>query len=101
MKKLFFMIAMCLTLASCSNTAHWSHKACVDEIVKAQGLTAYSYTVKEIPHEETVVGDDEVRCFDITVTSGDWSQRYCCFAVIDDNEVLYVDCDRWSNGQAN
>lgn len=74
--------------------AHWSHKACVKHIAKNVGLEEYVYSVKEIEHEYEK-GDDEVYCFDITVKSGAYEQRFMCFAVVDDGEVMFVDCDVW------
>ena len=95
MKKLALILASLCMLAGCGkNEAHWSHKACVEDIVNCRNLVAYSYEVEELDHEYKR-GDDEVYCFDITITAGDWSQRYCCYAVVDGDEVMYVDCDKW------
>ena len=96
-KKILSLLAGLFLLAGCNTEkAHWSHKACVEEIVRCRNLRTYSYSVKEIEHDEKV-GDDEVYCFDITVKSGSWSERYCCFAVVDEGEVMYVDCDVWGD----
>lgn len=94
MKKLAFVLASLCMLAGCANNeAHWSHKNCVEDIASRENLVEYSYDVKEI--DEYNSGDDEVHCFDITITAGDWKQRYCCFAVLDDGELMYIDCDIW------
>jgi hypothetical protein len=93
---LLLMVLSCVLITGCKKTAHWSYKYCIDERVSFGWAEhgVYSYTVKEIPHDETS-GDDEVHCFDITFTSGNRTTRWCCFSVIQDGEVLYVDCDRW------
>lgn len=97
-KKLISVLAGVLMLAGCGEkeepTVHWSHTACVDAIVAEQGLEDYTYTVKQIEHDEDH-GDDEVYCFDITITTSETSYRYCCFAAVDDGEVIFVDCDTW------
>ena len=93
---LALMAGLCLLAGCKSEKVHWSHKACVDEIVQCRNLRTYSYTAKELVHDEAV-GDDEVHCFDITVKSGDWSERYCCYAVLDEGEVMFVDCDKWGD----
>lgn len=95
MKKLAFVLASLCMLAGCGkNEVHWSHKECVDWIVESVGIKGeYVYSVKELEHDYTH-GDDEVYCFDITV-KGNREYRYCCYAVIDDGEVMYVDCDIW------
>lgn len=94
MKKLVLAICMIFVLLSgCKQEPHWSYKACLEAITR--NLPAYSYTVKEIEHNEHNEKYDEVHCFDITITYGDRSKRYCCFAVIIDGKVSFVDCDLW------
>ena len=94
MKKLKLLLACLVMFVGCSkNGAHWSYKECIKDIANCENLTEYSYEVKEIEHEYKTV--DEIHCFDITIKTGNWSQRYYCYAVLDDGEVLYVDCDRW------
>lgn len=97
-KKLISVLAGVLMLAGCGEkeepTVHWSHTACVGEIVTGLGVKDYTYTAKQIEHDEDH-GDDEVYCFDITVMTGETAYRYCCFAVVDDGEVIFVDCDPW------
>ena len=61
---------------------------------KGRGLENYVYTVKEIKTDYES-GDDEVHCFDITIKSGSYEARFYCFAVVDDGEVMFVDCDVW------
>jgi hypothetical protein len=95
MKKLAFVLASLCMLAGCGkNEAHWSHKNCVDWIVENVGITGeYIYSVKEIEHDYTH-GDDEVYCFDITINAN-YTYRYCCYTVIDNGELMYIDCDIW------
>ena len=104
MKKLVLIVIaiMCLSLVGCNNKEpHWSYQACIDELIPNGVLNySYTYTVKEIKHNEIAKGDDEIHCFDITITKGAgnmWGEpiRYCCFAVVSDGEVVYVDCDEW------
>lgn len=96
MKKLLLIVLASLTLlAGCKKKPHWSYESCVERIVYVNGFITYDYTVKQIDHSEKSVGDDEVYCFDITVTSGKTVIRYCCFTIVSDNEVIYVDCDKW------
>lgn len=76
---------------------HWSHKACVEEIVSELDLREYTYMAKQIETSESVSGDDEVYCFDIIVSDGAGEYRYYCYAVVDGDEVMYVDCDEWKN----
>ena len=94
MKKLVLIVIviMCLSLVGCKNKPHWSYQACIDELVTDEKST---YTVKEIEHNEVARGDEEIYCFDITVTREGESIRYCCFTVVSDGEVLYTDCDEW------
>ena len=73
---------------------HWSHKACVEEIVSELDLFDYTYTATQVEHEKIPRGDDEIYCFDITISAGEQVYEYYCFAVVDEGEVLYVDCDR-------
>lgn len=99
MKKLILTFLACLCMltgfAGCSkDKTHWSYRECIKDIVNLRNLEEYDYEVKEIDHEYQN-GDDEIHCFDITIITNDWSQRYCCYAVIDDGEVLYTDCDEW------
>jgi hypothetical protein len=80
-------------LAGCGkNEAHWSHKACVEEIEGRLNLTDYVYSVKEVDNEYNH-GDDEVYAFEITVRSEGREWQYYCYAVVDDGEIMYVDCD--------
>lgn len=95
MKKLIAILCLALTILTGCNKAHWSYEKCVKDIVERHNLLTYDYTVKQINHNEKTSGNDEVYCFDITITSGDFKQRYCCFAVVSDAEVIYVDCDKW------
>ena len=104
MKKLLCLLVLTLTLLTgCNKEPHWSYQACIDELIPNGVLTSsYTYTVKEIEHHEIAKGDDEIYCFDITITKGAgnmWGEpvRYCCFAVVSDGEVVYVDCDRWEH----
>lgn len=92
---LLFALAMVFS-AGCKKEekAHWSHEACVEWIAEECGLENYVYTVKEIKTDEES-GDDEVHCFDITIKSGAYEKRFMCFAVVDDGEVMFVDCDVW------
>jgi predicted small secreted protein len=94
MKKLAFVLASLCMLAGCGkNEVHWSHKECVDWIVESVGIKGeYIYSVKEIEHDYTH-GDDEVYCFEITVRAEGKMLDYYCFAVVDDGELMYVDCD--------
>ena len=100
--KIIGLMAACLMLAGCGNNEevksepllHWSHKACVEEIASELDLLDYTYTVKQIEYDAGIA-DDEVYCFDITVTSNDKAYRYYCFAILDGDEVMYVDCDEW------
>ena len=95
MKKLIAILCLALTILTGCNKAHWSHEKCVEYIVERNNILSYDYTVKQINHNEKTSGNDEVYCFDITIISGDFNQRYCCFAVVSDGEVIYVDCDKW------
>ena len=103
MKKLLAILLCGVVLFSgCKkDEPHWSYQACIDELIPNGVLTSsYTYTVKQIEHHEIPKGDDEIYCFDITITKGagnSWGKpvRYCCFAVVSDGEVVYVDCDRW------
>lgn len=100
MKKLFLMLVMTvvLILSGCRGTdPHWSYKACLMDIADQIEQIEFDYTVEEIEHNEDVRGDDEIHCFDISITYNGITERYCCFAVLDDGEVLYVDCDIWEN----
>lgn len=102
MKKIIIVLCLALTiLVGCSSKEpHWSHKVCVEELVSNGWADyAYSYTVKEIEHDEVVIGNDEVHCFDITITSGTMSTRWCCFVVLSAGEVVYTDCDRWEENE--
>ncbi len=96
MKKILVLIIavaiMCLSLVGCKNEPHWSYQACIDELVTDEKST---YTVKEIEHQEVAIGDEEIYCFDIIITTEGESIRYCCFAVVLGGEVSYVDCDEW------
>lgn len=101
-KLLIAMIALCLSiiLFACNekeNEPHWSYKACINELIPDGVLNySYTYTVKEIKHNEIAKGDDEIHCFDITITKSAGKEvRYCCFAVVSDGDVVYVDCDKW------
>ena len=102
MKKLILFLCLAVAMfigCSSSKEPHWSYQACIDELIPNGDLN-YSYTVKEIEHNEIAIGDDEIYCFDITITKGDgngWGEtvRYCCFTVVSDGEVVSVDCDRW------
>lgn len=96
--KRILLVLLCSLCCFCScgkQEVHWSHKACVETIVKRHSLSTYSYSVKEIEHDEVASGNDEVYCFDITIKSGDFERRYCCFAVVSDGNVIYTDCDVW------
>ena len=97
MKKIILIFAMMvLVLSGCKKEVpHWSYQVCLEELTK--DIAEYTYTVEEIEHNEEVRGDDEVYCFDISITYNGITERYCCFAVLDDKEVLYVDCDLWEN----
>lgn len=104
MKKLILFLCLALAmLAGCSSNKepHWSYQACIDELIPNGVLNySYTYTVKEIEHNEIAEGDDEIHCFDITITKGAGNRqgetvRYYCFAVVSDGEVVYVDCDKW------
>lgn len=105
MKKVIIFLCLALTIlsgCSCKNKEpHWSYQACIDELIPNGVLSySYTYTVKEIEHHEIANGDDEIHCFDITITKGAgnmWGEpkRYCCFAVVSGGEVVYVDCDLW------
>ena len=83
-----------------SKEPHWSYKDCLIDIAMQIHSTVFDYTVKEIEHDEIAKGDDEIHCFDITIIKSgdnmlDEPVRYCCFAVVSDGKVVYVDCDRW------
>lgn len=97
-KKLISVLAGVLMLAGCGEkeepTVHWSHTACVQSIAEEKDLGDYIYTVKEIKTNYER-GDDEVYCFDITIKSGRYEKRFMCYAVVDDGEVIFVDCDPW------
>jgi hypothetical protein len=103
MKKLILIICLIFALPfGCKQEIepHWSYKDCLIDISKQIHSTVFDYTVKEIEHDETAKGDDEIHCFDITITKSAGymlgeSKRYCCFAVVSDGEVMYVDCDLW------
>ncbi len=93
MKKLIVALCLALTiLTGCNkNDPHWSYQACLREIVKTEQTELKRYSIKELKHKEIFYGDDEVYCFDITVNGN----RFCCFAVVSDGEVIYVDCNKW------
>ena len=99
MKKICIMLILMIVvmLSGCKEVKpHWSYKACVEEIVTENEIEApYEYVVKEIRHNEYQYPYEEIHCFDITFIFEDASVRYCCFAVIVDGEVFYVDCDLW------
>ena len=98
MKKHLLILMPILLLVGCKNSKseqeplHWSHEACVEYIVNERGLSDYDYSAKEVSYEKR--GDDEIRCFDITVFA-DVNYRYCCFTVVDGFELQYIDCDTW------
>ena len=102
MKKQVLSIMTALTLTAfvgCKKgenqeVVHWSHKDCVQAIVDDLGVGDYTYTATQLAYE-TENSDDEIYCFDITLTVGERDYRYYCYAVVDDGEVLFVDCDAW------
>lgn len=99
MKKIILILCLMLSiLTGCNKNKepHWSYRACIDEI-STYGWNEYTfdYTVKEIDHKEHNNQYDEVHCFDITITSGQRSRRYCCFTAIKNGKVVLVDCDVW------
>lgn len=102
MKKQVLSIMTALTLTAfvgCKNgenqeVVHWSHKDCVQAIVNDLGVEEYTYTAKQVSYASEN-SDDEIYCFDITLTVGEIDYRYCCYAVVEDGEVLFVDCDAW------
>ena len=69
---------------------HWSYEACLKEIM----VEGAEYEVKEIAHTEVAKGNDEIYCFEITITYEDVSTKYICFSVVSGDEVIYVDCDK-------
>lgn len=76
---------------SCKDEPHWSHKACVEEIAERLHLTDYVYTVKEVD-DDYEHGDGKVYCFEITVRAKTRVWEYYCCAVVNDGEVVFVDC---------
>ena len=98
MKKLVCLSASLILLVSCSNkkpeeaAPHWSHEACVEYIVNEKKLSNYVYEVVELDHDY-IHGDDEIHCFKIAIKSGNYEKKWMCYAVLDDGEVLFVDCD--------
>ena len=56
------------------------------------GVEDYLYSVKEIECDYKH-GDDEVHCFEIVFNAGLYEETFLCYAVVDDGEVIYVDCD--------
>ena len=99
MKKKFTAMLFALTLLfapACKkkDEPHWSHKNCVETIAKFVGVEDYTYSVKELDYDYKH-GDDEVYCFKIVFNAGLYEETFMCFAVVDDNEVLYVDYDIW------
>ncbi len=98
MKKLVLVMCLIFALfAGCTQEAkpHWSYKDCLIDIAMQIHSTVFDYTVKEIEHDEHNEQYDEVHCFDITVTYGNKSARYCCFTAIINGKVSFVDCDLW------
>lgn len=96
MKKLLCGLVLTLALLTgCNKGPHESYKVCVDWIVNDLGLETYTYTVEQIQHDEVEMKNEKIYCFDITIYSGDEEYRYCCFALFNREELLYVDCDRW------
>lgn len=92
MKKLILiLLALCTILTGCKVKAHWSHEACVEEIVKEYGFEDYEVEVWQIDKES--MSDDTIYSFDIIITENGIEYRFYCFAVIDDDEIMYVDCD--------
>ena len=97
-KKQIISVGLCATavISGCSaiEKPHWSHEACVAEIVRQQGFEEYTYSVTQVAYDGETDGNDEIYCFNIIVTEkGGRSVVYRCFAVVDNDEVMFVDCD--------
>lgn len=94
LRKLISTIAIVsvFSLAGCKDDVHWSHKECVNKIVTENNITDYTYSAREI--SKTVENDDTIYCFEITIHST-VSTKYCCFVVMDGDEIHTIDCDIW------
>lgn len=96
MKKIGILIfvVMCFFVGCKQNNLY---NQVIEELITDGIITTtdYTYTIKEIEHNEVPKGDDEIYCFDISITQENVTKRYCCFVIVSDGEIMYVDCDLW------
>lgn len=102
MKKLITSILTATALTSfisCtkkeSTALHWSHLDCITKIIADLNLQNYTYEAVQLEHQ--ISNDDEIYSFKITVYSGKEQYTYYCYTVLDDNEVIFIDCDPWDS----